>query len=77
MIVTHEEDIAGHAKRIIRLRDGRILSDSPTHEDVMHQDYLRRAAVTAVSVAKRELGDAAVMASVSASVSASVAEFKP
>jgi putative ABC transport system ATP-binding protein len=29
IIVTHEEDIAKHAKRIIRLRDGRIESDMP------------------------------------------------
>lgn len=77
IIVTHEEDIAGHAKRIVRLRDGRILSDSPTSGDAMHQDYLRRAAVNAVSVAKRELGDSAVAASDSASVAASVAEVKP
>jgi len=29
IIVTHEEDIAKHAKRIIRLRDGKIESDLP------------------------------------------------
>jgi putative ABC transport system ATP-binding protein len=28
ILVTHEEDIARHAQRIIRLRDGRIESDS-------------------------------------------------
>jgi putative ABC transport system ATP-binding protein len=27
IMVTHDEDVAGHAKRIIRLRDGRIVSD--------------------------------------------------
>jgi putative ABC transport system ATP-binding protein len=27
IVVTHEEDIAQHARRIIRLRDGRIESD--------------------------------------------------
>ena len=27
VLVTHEEDIAAHAKRVIRLRDGRILDD--------------------------------------------------
>jgi putative ABC transport system ATP-binding protein len=29
VIVTHEEDIAGHAKRIVRLRDGKIVSRPP------------------------------------------------
>src|SRR6185295_348501 len=33
IIVTHEEDIAGHAHRIVRLRDGKILSDHPTNQD--------------------------------------------
>jgi putative ABC transport system ATP-binding protein len=51
VVVTHEEDIAGHAKRIIRLRDGRIVSDHPTDEDPIHQDYLRRAADHAVKAA--------------------------
>ncbi len=41
IIVTHEEDIAGHAKRIIRLRDGKIVSDNPTERDPIHQEYLR------------------------------------
>jgi len=43
IIVTHEEDIAGNAHRIVRLRDGRILSDFPTSQDPIHQDFLRRA----------------------------------
>lgn len=29
IVVTHEEDIAKHAKRIIRLRDGKVESDTP------------------------------------------------
>src|ERR1700693_2182523 len=29
VLVTHEEDIAAHARRIVRLRDGKILSDGP------------------------------------------------
>jgi len=29
VLVTHEEDIAGYAKRIVRLRDGDIESDNP------------------------------------------------
>ncbi|HLO41303.1 MAG TPA: hypothetical protein VK176_09790, partial [Phycisphaerales bacterium] len=44
-------DIAGHAERIVRLRDGRIVSDFPTSEDPMHQAYLKRAAEAAVSAA--------------------------
>ena len=43
VIVTHEEDVAGHAERIVRLRDGRVVSDHPTGEDPIHQDYVRRA----------------------------------
>ncbi|MBC7771382.1 MAG: ABC transporter ATP-binding protein, partial [Pyrinomonadaceae bacterium] len=38
VIVTHEEDIAGHAHRIVRLRDGRIISDHPTDKDPIHLD---------------------------------------
>jgi putative ABC transport system ATP-binding protein len=30
IVVTHEEDIAAHARRIVRLLDGRVLSDEPT-----------------------------------------------
>jgi putative ABC transport system ATP-binding protein len=29
LLVTHEAAIAGHAKRIIELRDGRVIRDSP------------------------------------------------
>ncbi|MDX2017317.1 MAG: ABC transporter ATP-binding protein [Planctomycetota bacterium] len=47
IIVTHEEDIAGHAERIVRLRDGRIVSDHPTAQDPTHQNFLRAAAETA------------------------------
>ena len=44
VMVTHEEDIAGHSTRIIRLKDGRIQSDFPTARDPLHQDYLQRVA---------------------------------
>jgi putative ABC transport system ATP-binding protein len=32
VLVTHEEDIAAHARRIVRLRDGKILSDRPNDQ---------------------------------------------
>ncbi len=46
VIVTHEEDVAGHAERIVRLRDGEILSDQPTAHDPIHRDWLERVART-------------------------------
>jgi len=30
ILVTHEEDVAAHAHRVIRLKDGRVASDEPT-----------------------------------------------
>ena len=33
IIVTHEEHVARHAKRVIRLRDGQIHSDLPRNQD--------------------------------------------
>jgi putative ABC transport system ATP-binding protein len=33
IMVTHESDVARHARRIIRMRDGKIVSDVPTAED--------------------------------------------
>ena len=41
VIVTHEEDIAGHAERIVRLRDGRILTDLPKDQDPIHREFLQ------------------------------------
>jgi putative ABC transport system ATP-binding protein len=54
VIVTHEEDIAGHAERIVRLRDGRVISDHPTLEDPIHREYLDRAALAAEMAAHTE-----------------------
>jgi putative ABC transport system ATP-binding protein len=33
IMVTHEADIAAHAQRIVRMRDGQIYSDLPTEQD--------------------------------------------
>lgn len=39
LIVTHEDDIAEHARRIIRLRDGKIESDTQVEQSVLeHKD---------------------------------------
>jgi putative ABC transport system ATP-binding protein len=34
LIVTHENDIAAYCQRVVRLKDGRVLSDLPTAQDV-------------------------------------------
>jgi putative ABC transport system ATP-binding protein len=35
ILVTHEVDIAHYAHRVIRLRDGMIESDTPTHKEAL------------------------------------------
>ena len=35
VLVTHEEDIAAYAKRIVRLRDGNVESDTQAHKSVL------------------------------------------
>ena len=33
ILVTHEPDVARHAKRVVRMRDGRVQSDLPVEQD--------------------------------------------
>ena len=54
VIVTHEEDVARHASRIVRLRDGRIFSDYATRDDPIHAEYLRAMVNHAMSAAREE-----------------------
>jgi putative ABC transport system ATP-binding protein len=35
MLVTHEADVAAHARRLVSFRDGRIVSDEPVREKVL------------------------------------------
>ncbi|MBM4103848.1 MAG: ABC transporter ATP-binding protein [Planctomycetes bacterium] len=35
IMVTHEADVSCHAKRIIRMRDGKVISDVPTEQDAV------------------------------------------
>ena len=35
IMVTHESDVARHAKRIVRMKDGKVLSDLPTEKDAV------------------------------------------
>lgn len=62
IIVTHEEDVARHAARIVRLRDGRIFSDFPTRDDPIHTEYLRTMVTHAMNVAKSEGVEVAAVA---------------
>ena len=36
IMVTHEADIAAHARRIVRMKDGQIVSDLPIDQDPVH-----------------------------------------
>jgi putative ABC transport system ATP-binding protein len=52
ILVTHEEDIAAHARRIIRIRDGRIADDRPN--DSSRAELVARAKREALEGALRE-----------------------
>jgi ABC-type lipoprotein export system ATPase subunit len=36
-MVTHEPDVARHAKRVVRMKDGKVLSDLPVEKDPVSQ----------------------------------------
>ena len=38
ILVTHEADVARHARRVVRMKDGRVLSDLPTEQDIARSD---------------------------------------
>src|SRR5918997_1877186 len=35
IMVTHEADVARHAKRVVRMKDGKVLSDLPSEQDAV------------------------------------------
>jgi len=39
ILITHEADVAAHAKRIIMLRDGKIISDEKNHHHIKRHDH--------------------------------------
>jgi putative ABC transport system ATP-binding protein len=40
ILVTHEPDVARHAKRIIRMKDGKVLSDFPVEQDIVNKQEI-------------------------------------
>jgi len=73
VLVTHEEDVAGHAQRIVRLRDGAIVSDRPSHEDPEHRLWLERARSRLASVeAERSVRDAGPAGALAANGAATI-----
>jgi len=46
LMVTHEPDVARHAKRILVMRDGKVLSDEPVRERSDASEELARLPVT-------------------------------
>ena len=54
MLITHEEDIAAHAKRVVRLVDGRIVQDTRQAPPDGDPPRLRAGALTARHAGRRE-----------------------
>ncbi len=53
LVVTHEDNVAGHCDRIIRLSDGYIDSDLPTARDPVYQAHLEQQAALALAPRRR------------------------
>ena len=51
IVVTHDENVAAHAKRILRFRDGRLVADDAVAEPIRAADAVAAAAKTALPVA--------------------------
>jgi putative ABC transport system ATP-binding protein len=49
IMVTHEEDIAAHAKRIIKMRDGKIIEDGPSPRMLEAQAQAESKAITSAA----------------------------
>jgi putative ABC transport system ATP-binding protein len=47
LLVTHEYDVARHARRVVALRDGLLEADRPVHERVIAAEVLASAADSA------------------------------
>jgi putative ABC transport system ATP-binding protein len=41
IVVTHESDIAAHCKRVLQLRDGRVLKDSPVENPIWRSSLVK------------------------------------
>jgi putative ABC transport system ATP-binding protein len=50
IMVTHEDDIAEHAKRIIRMRDGRIISDGPSPRMIESGEFAGKGVGTGLTL---------------------------
>jgi len=49
LIVTHEPDIASYTKRIVELRDGRVIRDEPVRNRRLAADHVHAATATGVA----------------------------